>query len=104
MAIDKVNTAAAANIYKTAQNIGADKGVASDKDGVSFGNMVKEGLSDAVETVRNSEKASAAAITGDADIADVVDAVNKAEITLQTVVAVRDRMISAYQEIMRMPI
>ena len=43
MAIDKVNTAAAANIYKTAQNIGADMGVASDKDGVSFGSMVKEG-------------------------------------------------------------
>ena len=51
MAIDKVNTAAAG---RTAQNIGADKGIASDKDGVSFGSMVK-GLSDAVETCRKSE-------------------------------------------------
>jgi flagellar hook-basal body complex protein FliE len=33
----------------------------------------------------------------------VVEAVNAAEITLQTVVAVRDRIITAYQEIMRMP-
>jgi flagellar biosynthetic protein FliQ len=34
----------------------------------------------------------------------VVEAVNAAELTLQTVVAVRDRMIAAYQEILRMPI
>jgi flagellar hook-basal body complex protein FliE len=34
----------------------------------------------------------------------VVAAVHAAEITLQTVVAVRDRMISAYQDILRMPI
>ena len=47
---------------------------------------------------------SAMAVTGEADITDVVQAVTSAELTLQTVVAVRDRMISAYQEIMRMPI
>jgi flagellar hook-basal body complex protein FliE len=47
---------------------------------------------------------SAKAVTGEADIVDVVQAVGNAEITLQTVVAVRDRVISAYQEIMRMPI
>jgi flagellar hook-basal body complex protein FliE len=35
---------------------------------------------------------------------DVVTAVSNAEMTLQTVVAVRDRVLNAYQEIMRMPI
>ncbi|MEM6903398.1 MAG: flagellar hook-basal body complex protein FliE, partial [Pseudomonadota bacterium] len=34
---------------------------------------------------------------------DVVMAVNNAEITLQSVVSIRDRVISAYQEILRMP-
>jgi flagellar hook-basal body complex protein FliE len=44
------------------------------------------------------------AITGKADLNDVIVAVNDAEMTLQTVVGLRDRMIQAYQEILRMPI
>ena len=36
-------------------------------------------------------------VAGQADIVDVVNAVNTAEITLDTVVAVRDKVISAYQ-------
>ena len=47
---------------------------------------------------------SAAAIQNKADLTEVVTAITNAEVTLQTVVAVRDRMISAYQQIMRMPI
>ena len=39
-----------------------------------------------------------------ADIVDVVNAVNSAELTLDTVVAVRDKVIAAYQTIMQMPI
>ena len=44
------------------------------------------------------------AVAGQTSLQEVVEAVNAAELTLQTVVAVRDRMIAAYQEIMRMPI
>ena len=43
-------------------------------------------------------------ITGKADIVDVVNAVNQAELTLNTVVAVRDKVVAAYQSIMNMPI
>jgi flagellar hook-basal body complex protein FliE len=43
-------------------------------------------------------------VAGNVDIRDVVMAVNNAEVTLQTVVAVRDKVIAAYQDIMRMPI
>ena len=50
------------------------------------------------------EKLSAQSVAGKAELTDVVTAVTSAELTLQTVVAVRDRVISAYQEIMRMPI
>ena len=38
------------------------------------------------------------------DVVDVVTAVTNAEVTLETAMAVRDRMIAAYQEIIRMPI
>jgi flagellar hook-basal body complex protein FliE len=41
---------------------------------------------------------------GRANIVDVVTAVSETEVAVQTLVSVRDRMISAYEEIMRMPI
>ena len=43
-------------------------------------------------------------VSGEGDIVDVVTAISAAEMTIETVVSVRDRMVSAYQEIMRMPI
>jgi flagellar hook-basal body complex protein FliE len=43
-------------------------------------------------------------IAGNANIVDVVNAVNSAELTLDTVVAVRDKVVQAYQAIMNMPI
>ena len=47
---------------------------------------------------------SARAVAGQAEMVDVVTAVSNAEMVLETVTTVRDRVISAYQEIMRMPI
>ena len=85
-------------------NIGSIKGAAGSSDGVSFADLVKDKAEGALDTMRASEVMSAKAITGDADITKVVEAVTAAEVTLQTVVALRDRMISSYQEIMRMPI
>ncbi len=72
--------------------------------GVTFSDFLKAKTEQSVDALRASEQMSAKAVTGEADIVDVVQAVGNAEITLQTVVAVRDRVISAYQEIMRMPI
>ncbi|MBV9993144.1 MAG: flagellar hook-basal body complex protein FliE, partial [Alphaproteobacteria bacterium] len=43
-------------------------------------------------------------VAGNANIVDVVNAVNSAELTLDTVVAVRDKVVQAYQSIMNMPI
>jgi flagellar hook-basal body complex protein FliE len=57
-----------------------------------------------IDTLRKGEQQSAQAVAGQVDIRDVVMAVNNAEVTLQTAVAVRDKVIAAYQEIMRMPI
>jgi flagellar hook-basal body complex protein FliE len=51
-----------------------------------------------------AEQQSLAVAGGQADIVDVVTAIAAAETQLQTVIAVRDQVISAYQEILRMPI
>jgi flagellar hook-basal body complex protein FliE len=43
-------------------------------------------------------------VAGKANIVDVVTAVSETEVAVEALVSVRDRMIQAYEEIMRMPI
>ncbi len=103
MAIDKIiDPNIAANAYGRSSDIAQYKSSGDDK--VSFSDFLKEKTAESIDTLKASEKVSAQAVTGDADLTDVVEAVTAAELTLQTVVAVRDRLVSAYQEIMRMPI
>ena len=70
----------------------------------SFVGLVTDSLKSAVQTGRQAEELSLKQISGEADLKDVVTAVANAEHTLETVVAVRDKVLSAYQEILRMPI
>lgn len=70
----------------------------------SFGDMLGNIFDTAVDASRASEAATAQSIQGKADLIDVVTAVNNAEMAVETLVAVRDRVVSAYQEILRMPI
>lgn len=93
----------AANAYTNSHNMGKGK-ISSGDDGVSFSDFLREKAVEAVDTLKTSEEMSAKAVTGEADLTEVVTAVTAAELTLQTVVSVRDRLISAYQDIMRMPI
>jgi flagellar hook-basal body complex protein FliE len=72
--------------------------------GESFAGMVKSNLQDAVELGKTSEKMSMLGIAGEADMREVVLAVNNAENALSTVVAIRDKVVSAYQEILKMAI
>jgi flagellar hook-basal body complex protein FliE len=58
----------------------------------------------AVEMGRAADATSTAALTGQGSVTDVVLAISRAELALQTATAVRDRVVSAYQEMMRMPI
>jgi flagellar hook-basal body complex protein FliE len=83
---------------------GAGAGSAVGGSGDGFVDALKGAAESWVETLQQSEQKSAQAVTGQVDIRDVVMAVNNAEVTLQTAVAVRDKVIAAYQEIMRMPI
>lgn len=70
----------------------------------AFGSMVDSLVGQTGEAMAAAEKTSIEAVTGNADLVDVVTAVSNAEMVLESVTAVRDRVISAYQEIMRMPI
>ncbi|MBT3787879.1 MAG: flagellar hook-basal body complex protein FliE [Alphaproteobacteria bacterium] len=72
--------------------------------GTGFGDLVKEAAAGALKAGQGSEVQALKAAAKDAEIVDVVTAVANAEITLETVMTVRDRVIQAYQEIMKMPI
>jgi len=69
-----------------------------------FSAVLKQAAEDTIGTLQQADSQAMQAALGKADINDVVMAVSKAELTLQTVVAVRDKAVQAYQEILRMPI
>lgn len=72
--------------------------------GGGFGGMIEKLVTEAASNMRSAETASAKQVAGKGDLIDVVTAVGAAETALDTVVAVRDRMVNAYSEIMRMQI
>lgn len=84
-------------------NIGSIGGGGAAK-GVDFGDLLKNAMTDVTQASRNAETKVAQQVAGKADLVDVVTAISSAEASLETVMAVRDQVISAYQEIMRMPI
>ncbi|MFZ2870160.1 flagellar hook-basal body complex protein FliE [Zavarzinia sp.] len=73
-------------------------------DANSFSSVLGRAMDDAVATSAKADQTSMSAAVGKANVTDVVTALTNAEVTLQAVVAVRDKVVSAYQEIMRMPI
>ncbi len=104
--------AAAAAAYQAIANIGgasggAGAGVASGATGATagdFSNFLSGAMKDGISTMKQGEAMATRQVSGQANIVDVVGAVNQAEITLDTVVAVRDKVVQAYQSIMNMPI
>ncbi|HEX2727725.1 MAG TPA: flagellar hook-basal body complex protein FliE [Beijerinckiaceae bacterium] len=72
--------------------------------GLDFTSLVQSAVQGVAQSGRNAEAQAMAAAGGKADIVDVVTAVAESEAALETLVAVRDRVIAAYEEIMRMPI
>lgn len=99
----------AAKAYAAAQSQGglgdpASTGAAPAAGGQSFEQMLAGVMTDTVQQSKAAESAMVAGVQGKADLVDVVTSISSAEQSLETVMAVRDQVISAYQEIMRMPI
>ena len=79
-------------------------GSASPSNGADFGGMVTRAIQGAVQAGHAAENQAMTAIAGGGNLTEVVQAVSRAELALQTTTAIRDRVVSAYQDIMRMPI
>ncbi|WP_158916006.1 flagellar hook-basal body complex protein FliE [Caulobacter sp. S45] len=99
-----VSPLVAAKAYAAVQNQGSKPGGAANDIAPDFGQLVTNAMNDVVSTSRTAEKQMVAQTQGKADIVDVVTAVSSAQSSLETMLAVRDQVIQAYQSVMNMPI
>ena len=97
MAIAAITQAAAAGAYQRVQAgpAPADQG---------FGGALERAMQGVVDAGHGAEGQAMQALAGGGDLTHVVTAVSQAELGLQAATAVRDRVVSAYQDIMRMAI
>lgn len=72
--------------------------------GADFGQMLAQQLNNVVDSGKYTDQVSLDMVNGKANVVDVVTALAETEIAMETMVTIRDRVISAYEEIMRMPI
>jgi flagellar hook-basal body complex protein FliE len=69
-----------------------------------FGGMVGDVVAKFTEQAKSTDAQMAALPAGKADLVDVVTAVSQTQLTMETIVSVRDQVINAYEKIMQMPI
>jgi len=73
-------------------------------DGTGAGNAFSQMANDFAATLQNGENTAKAAMTGGADPHALVQALAQTELAVETAVTVRDKVVEAYQEILRMPV
>ena len=102
----------AASAYANIARLGADPSLSAlarsatnpGDSGTSFASVLKEAMDQVNEAGHKSDTQTRAMANGKANMVDVVTAVAETEVAIDAVVAVRDKEIAAYDEIMRMPI
>jgi len=72
--------------------------------GAEFSKLLAESLQSVVDSGNRADQISMDMLSGKADVVDMVTAIAETELAVESMVTVRDRVISAYEEIMRMPI
>ena len=108
MASPTVAANAYANLARILDTGGAgktsDASTAGGGGGPSFGDLVKNAIGDVMEGGRKSDAQTVAMASGKANVMDVVTAVAETDVKVSTLVSVRDKVIQAYEDIMKMPI
>lgn len=100
-ALGGAERAAQSTITNFAQGV---NGAAQGAHRVDFSDILSQVAANGVETMKRAESASIMGLQGQASVQQVVEAVMSAEQSLQTAIAVRDKVVAAYQEISRMAI
>lgn len=87
-----------------AQNYAAAKPATAPKPGTGAGEALKNAAADFASTLQEAENTAKAAMAGKADPHALVQALAQTELAVETAVTVRDKVVEAYQEILRMPV
>jgi flagellar hook-basal body complex protein FliE len=93
-----VTPSAAANAYARVDRGEADGGAGD------FGATLQRALQGAVDNFHTADNKAIETLSGGGNLTEVVTALSRAELTLQSATAIRDRVVQAYQDIMKMPI
>ena len=104
MASPTVAANAYANLARILDTGGAGKTAADASGGPSFGDLLKDAIGSVVEGGRQADAQSVAMASGKANVMDVVTAVAETDVKVSTLVSVRDKVIAAYEDIMKMSI
>jgi len=101
--------AAAANAYAALAKLrepsgGLGRPGDASEGGLNFGSVLKDVIQSVTEIGRKSDVQAQATAMGKANMIDVVTAVAESETAVQALVSVRDKVIAAYEEILKMPI
>ncbi|MGA2891456.1 MAG: flagellar hook-basal body complex protein FliE [Xanthobacteraceae bacterium] len=105
-----IPTAAAANAYAALSRLGKDTasitgGAGNSPDsGPSFSAVLKDIINTVADTAKKSDAQATAVANGKSNMIDVVTAVAETETTFQTLVSVRDKVIAAYEDVLKMQI
>ncbi len=104
-----ISPASAAGAYATLGRLGTDPaslGRAADPTGggTSFSSILKDVVHAVSEAGAKADTQTQSVAMGKANMIDVVTAVAESETAIATLVSVRDKVISAYEEILKMPI
>ncbi|MDP2119394.1 MAG: flagellar hook-basal body complex protein FliE [Hoeflea sp.] len=103
-ALSRLSGSGGTDIASAASMAQAAGTAASAMPGGSFADVMQSMGESVVDNLKVAEGQSFAAVRGEAATRDVVDAIMTAEQSLQTAVAIRDKLVTAYLEIARMQI
>ena len=95
---------AAAKLISEGQGGAAGAAAGEATGATSFASVLKDALASVNEIGHKSDTQTRALANGKSDMVNVVTAVSETEVAIDAVVAVRDKVIAAYEDIMKMPI
>ena len=101
---------AVASAYNNASKLiteaakGSSGAAGQGSQGADFGKVLADQMQGVMDAGKKSDQMSLDLLNGKANVVDVVTAISQTQLAMESMVAVRDKVISAYEEIMRMPI
>jgi flagellar hook-basal body complex protein FliE len=97
-----VTPSSAVNAYARVQDGSLDAPATA--SGAGFGDALARAIQGVADTGHRADAESVKAISGQGNLTEVATAVTRAELSMQTALAIRDRVVQSYQEITRMQI